>query len=199
MTLMTHWKVGDGTLFFRVPTRAMLDHYDTRDTGEDDRPWHPSRGDGDASAPSFQSPGGHWDGYTACPIVEHRIWWWELHGCGGGEHCLCGPVTLLEALERLDPKDRGLAVRIHAEEMRNLYDHFWSGQGFVSGATANIGDACVSCIAEGAPHVWDVYEDACILAEEFGEALAAYAYELMVGEPRFQPLNGGGPFGTGLG
>jgi hypothetical protein len=199
MTLMTHWKVGDGTLFFRVPTRAMLHHCAARDTDEDERPWHPSLGNGDASSPSFQSPGTRWDGYNFYPVVEHRIWWWELHECAGGEHCLCGPVTLLEALERLDAQDRGLAVRIHAEEMRDLYDHFWSGQGFVSGATANIGDACVSCIAEGAPHVWDVYEDACILAEEFGEALAAYAYELMVGEPRFRPLNGNGPFCTGLG
>ena len=188
---MKNWRIGDATLFFRVPTRAMLEHYDAREPGNEEFSWHPSSGD--ASIPSYPFPdhGDHWSGHPVCLTIEHRVWWWERHACEGGSGCPCGPVTLLEALERLEPQDRGNAVRAHAEEMRNLYDHFWSGQGFVSGATANIGNACVSCIAEGAPHVWDVYEDACVLAEEFGEALAAYAYELMVGEPRFHPLNGG--------
>lgn len=188
---MASWRIESATLCFHVPTRASIEHVENRDTCGDAAPWHPSFGGGgfagrDATYHSYD-PSEAGDGAGGAFSVEHRLWWWYTDACTGGYECACGPITLLEALERLEPAERGTAVRLHAEEMRSLYDHFWSGQGLVSGACSNIGDACVSCISEGASHVWDVYEDACILAEEFGEALAAYAYELMVGEPRFHP------------
>jgi len=186
---MTNWRIGNATLSFHIPTRASIEHAENRDSGRDATSWHPSFGKGHPGGPEaafhsydpYEYPGS----YDGAVSVEHRIWWWYTAECAGGYECTCGPITLLEALERLEPSERGTAVRLHAEEMRALYDHFWSGQGLVSGACNNIGYACVSCISEGTDHVWDVYEDACVLAEEFGEALAAYAYELMVGEPRF--------------
>lgn len=117
------------------------------------------------------------------------VWWFTSDTCDRVT-CNCGPITLLEALSRLHADQRGEAVKAHANQMRELYEHFWSGQGIVSGASMTIGDACPSCISDGTRHVWSVYENACILAEEFGEALAAYAYELFVGEPRYNPGNG---------
>lgn len=188
---MASWKIGDATLCFHVPVRGSIEHAENRDACGDGTQWHPSFGEtgleGRDRVYHSYDPSELGDERGGVPSIEHRIWWWYTGACTGGYECACGPITLLEALERLDPAERGTAVRLHAEEMRALYDHFWSGQGLVSGACSNIGNACVSCIAEGAAHVWDVYEDACILAEEFGEALAAYAYELMVGEPRFHP------------
>jgi len=206
---MTSWSIENATLSFRVPTEVMLAH------GLDG---HPENLEGRLTVDDYLSieeqlnfeelgieelgvdelgvsyhdvSGGSWfSGYDSRTSVEHRVWWWEENGCDGGLACVCGRLTLLEALERLEPGQRGRAVRLHADEMRNLYDHFWSGQGLVSGARIEIGNACVHCLTEGASHVWDVYENACILAEEFGEALAAYAYELMVGEPRFQSPGG---------
>lgn len=119
---------------------------------------------------------------------SNRVWWQIDTACDGGgcmDGCDCGRVSLLYVLEKLPPEERGRAVALHAEEMRGLYEHFWAGQGLVSGAADAIGEACSSCLTEGAVHVWEIYENACELAEEFGEALAAYAYQLFVGEPRY--------------
>jgi hypothetical protein len=112
---------------------------------------------------------------------------WYGRNCASDD-CDCGRITLLEALERMNPGDRGGAVKMHAAEMRRLFEHFWSGQALLSGASRSIGEACSSCLIHGAGHVVETYENACMMAEEFGEALAAYAYELMVGEPRFSPV-----------
>lgn len=199
---MTSWRVGNATLSFHVPARESIEHVENRDR-DDESTWHPANGDANfaekgATYHSYD-PADCWEFHGYVVSVEHRLWWWYTDACTGGYECSCGPLTLLEALERLDPTERGAAVRLHADEMRALYDHFWSGQGLVSGSCSSIGDACVSCISEGAAHVWDVYEDACLLAEEFGEALAAYAYELMVGEPRFHPQNPSGAPSTDAG
>lgn len=199
MTVMTQWRIGSATLSFHVPSRENVEHVESRER-DDEATWNLSPETeaftGNGETYHSYDPAGCWDTPGHVVHIEHRLWWWHVTACTGGYECSCGPLTLLEALERLDPSERGTAVRLHADEMRALYDHFWSGQGLVSGSCSNIGDACVSCIAEGAAHVWDVYEDACLLAEEFGEALAAYAYELMVGEPRFHPQSPAGAAGT---
>ena len=127
--------------------------------------------------------GGAEDGACEYESYAHRVWWQSDSECDG-TGCECGRVRLIYVLEKLPPEERGGAVALHAEEMRALYEHFWAGQGLVSGAADMIGDACSSCLTDGAVHVWEVYESACELAEEFGEALAAYAYQLFVGEPR---------------
>jgi hypothetical protein len=190
VSIMSSWRIGNATLSFHVPVPESIEHIENRESSNDETQLYSSFGDdgfanGDATYHSYD-PVDRWNSSGYALRITHRLWWWHTDSCTGGYECACGPLTLLEALERLEPVERGTAVRLHAEEMRSLYDHFWSGQGLVSGASSNIGNACVSCIAEGAVHVWNIYEDACLLAEEFGEALAAYAYELMVGEPRFQ-------------
>jgi len=157
---MTVWRDRHTTLSFVVPDEGRVTHA----TGED-----PARAPGDD---------------------DHRVWWAHRDDCDGGTLCDCGRVTLLEALERLEPKDRDEAVRLHADEVRALYDHFWSGQGLVSGARLEIGEACVHCLTDGERHVRAVHDAARLMAEEFGEALAAYAYRLILGGARFHPQNG---------
>lgn len=142
----------------------------------------------ESSYPGADDRDEDWWADEEAPVTDygtypHRVWWQSDPDCDGSD-CGCGRVSLIYVLEKLAPEERGEAVALHAEEMRTLYEHFWAGQGLVSGAADMIGDACSSCLTEGAAHVWEIYENACELAEEFGEALAAYAYQLFVGEPR---------------
>lgn len=183
---MSTWYIGSGTLSFTVPSRVDLDHAaqnddDDVECGWDDETethwWAPR--DGSCESDTYEA-----ETDDAVYAIPHRVWWWGETNCDGVA-CACGRLTLLEALQRLAPDERGEAIKLHADEMRTLFDHFWGGQGLVSGASTRIGNACPDCLIEGAPHVWDVYENAGLLAEEFGEALAAYAYELFVGEPRY--------------
>lgn len=173
---MTQWSTSDYEFGFIVPDREKILHALKKENctwGVE--PEYPGADDRD-----------DWwgtDDSEDVPPYDHRVWWWWRENCDE-EDCQCGQVTLLLVLEHLEPEDRGEAVSMHAEEMRNLFEHFWAGQGLVSGASGTIGDACSSCLTEGAAHVWEIYETACELAEEFGEALAAYAYQLFVGEPR---------------
>lgn len=120
---------------------------------------------------------------------EHPLWWFEAYGCDGGIECQCGPVTLLEVLSEIDAGERQTALDAHASTMRDLFDHFWSGQALLEGSTGKIGSACVSCLVDGHPHVWDVFEAATVLAEEFGEAVAAFATVVQLGEPRYDPID----------
>lgn len=175
---MSTWRIGNANLLFSVPGRELLAHagFDDGDTTDDDA------NDG--------IPVGTAGG------AETRSWWWLDDDCDGSP-CTCGRLTLLEALERLRPELRGEAIRAHADEMRRAYDHFWAGQAVASGVCTALGAVCVDCLVHGARHVWSVYEEASMLAEEFGEALAAYAYELMVGEPRYHSGNHSGNNGSG--
>ena len=181
MLYMSKWYNELGTLSFEIPTRAMIEHV-TAIEGADECIWE-------------ETPETQWcipdsdelSGETLY-VVSHKVWWWCGDGCDGIA-CDCGQLTLLEALHRLPPDELSNAIKLHADEMRGLYEHFWGGQGLVSGASKRIGDACPECLVTGAPHVWGIYENASLMAEEFGEALAAYAYELFVGEPRYIPLD----------
>jgi len=179
---MSRWRIGTGTLSFVVPGTDLVEHNGAEQNWEDWESWE--SGEEPFAEDAADVVRELWGSADAESQYEHRVWWWREDGCDGIA-CACGRVTLLEALQRLDAPDRGDAVRLHADEMRTLFEHFWAGQALVSGASQSIGDACVSCLTEGVGHVWDVYGQAGALAEEFGEALAAYAYELMVGEPRF--------------
>jgi hypothetical protein len=174
---MTQWITGEYEFGFITPSREQLRHA----LSKENCLW------GEAEYPGADDRDEWWseDAEEMEPTpYDHRVWWWWREDCPEDEECRCGQVSLLLVLEHLDPQDRGNAVTLHAEEMRNLYEHFWAGQGLVSGASGTIGEACSSCLTEGAAHVWEIYEAACELAEEFGEALAAYAYQLFVGEPR---------------
>lgn len=187
VTHMSIWYIGNGTLSFVIPTRADLEHAAANDTDNDieiECGWDVETETG-WWLPADTLDDGTCDTDVSY-VVPHRIWWWSEAGCDGVA-CACGRLTLLEVLQRLSPDERGDAIKLHADEMRMLFDHFWGGQGLVSGVSKRIGNACPDCLIEGAAHVWDVYENAGLLAEEFGEALAAYAYELFVGEPRYVP------------
>jgi hypothetical protein len=155
MPVMSTWRIGNATLSFALPGTELLEHAGIGDSG-----------------------------HVEIEQGETRSWWWFSDDCDGSP-CTCGRLTLLEALERLQPGLRAEAVRAHADEMRRAYDHFWAGQAVASGVTTALGAVCVDCLVNGARHVWTIYEEASTLAEEFGEALSAYAYELLVGEPRY--------------
>jgi hypothetical protein len=175
---MRRWEHSEGTVAFGVPATAMLEHADGTLSAELLNEF--ADYDSDRGTESDEDFGdGPFGNYT------HKVWWWEDRDCDR-ESCSCGRLSLLAALEYLDNAARTEAVRLHADEMRSLFEHFWAGQGMVSGASESIGEACAECIVSGAEHVWEVYGNACELAEELGEALAAYAYDLFVGEPRFR-------------
>ena len=117
--------------------------------------------------------------------MTQPMWWFEEEGCDGWETCGCGRSTLLDALCHIGQEGFEEAVAEHVNEMRKLYDHFWSGQGIIEGGSCEIGDACPACLTVGAPHVWDVYEAASDLAQELGEAVAAHHTRLQIGPARF--------------
>ena len=116
---------------------------------------------------------------------EGTTWWWREDECGADADCVCGPVTLLEACNSVESEERSGMIEEHAGKMRELFDHYWSGQGLIEGSSAEIGEACVDCLVEGAKHVYTVFENASRLAEELGEVLAAYHYHLIVGGTRY--------------
>ena len=116
---------------------------------------------------------------------EGTTWWWRENGCIADFDCECGPVTLLEACNRAESEERSGMIEAHASVMRELFDHYWSGQGLIEGSSAEIGEACVECLIDGAKHVYIVFENASRLAEELGEVLAAYHYHLIVGGTRY--------------
>lgn len=201
MRVMSFWELPTGTLRFSIPTREMVAHalesdYRITETSlwcDDDVSLEndlPDLNCGDDPDDIDDIDDGCYtdEGGSLVYTYTSRVWWWEQRDCTE-DTCQCGPVTLLEALEQLGESERAAIVKDHADEMRNLYDHFWAGQGLITGSSQHIGDACPDCLIGGAAHVWTIYENACTLAEEFGEALAAYAYELSMGQPR-HPAHG---------
>lgn len=175
---MKTWRIGNANLLFSVPGRELLAHAGLDGNSDTNDEENGDDNDGANDGIHAVTAGG----------AETQAWWWLDDDCDGSP-CTCGRLTLLEALERLRPELRGEAIRAHADEMRRAYDHFWAGQAVASGVCTALGAVCVDCLVHGARHVWSVYEEASMLAEEFGEALAAYAYELMVGEPRYRSGN----------
>lgn len=118
-------------------------------------------------------------------VYSSKIWWVESADCD--TLCECGQVALIAALSILPQELHRDAVKMHGEQMRDLFSHFWSGQALITGTSSDVCDACSNCLTDGSEHVWEVYADACMLAEEFGEALASYAYDLLLGAPRYSP------------
>lgn len=113
-------------------------------------------------------------GFDDVPFDDAPCWWLEEAGCAGDVDCGCGPVTLLEVLGSVGAEDRAGVLAAHMRLLGELWSHFWSGQALTEGGTATIGDACVECLVDGHPHVYAVFSDATQMAEELGEALAAF-------------------------
>ena len=117
--------------------------------------------------------------------VEFGCWWFTEPGCPGEVHCDCGPATLLEVLTHTQESLRQAAVDAHVQRMTELWAHYWSGEGLLSGSSCDFADACVDCIVEGVFHLGAVYEAASALAEELGEGVAAYHSRVSLDQQRY--------------
>ena len=118
--------------------------------------------------------------------VEFGCWWFTEDVCSGELNCRCGPATLLEVLSRTtDPKEQTAAIGAHLARMSDLWAHYWAGDSLISGSQTDFEDSCADCIIEGLFHVGAVYEAASTLAQELGEALAAYHSAVRLGDPRW--------------
>lgn len=112
-------------------------------------------------------------------------WWLEPAGDHGDE-CECRPISLLEVLQdRIPAERRQDALEAHLGALRDIWDHFWSGDALVTGASLSINGACPSCIVEGREHLGDVVDEARNLAEGLGEALAAFHSRIDIGLGRY--------------
>ena len=118
---------------------------------------------------------------------EAPCWWFAEDTCSGPLHCHCGPVSLLEVLTRCEADTRAVTLARHMLLMEELWSHYWSGQGLLEGEASSIGDACAECLINGASHVYGIHSAAAELAEELGEALAAFATTITLGAPKWNP------------
>jgi hypothetical protein len=120
-------------------------------------------------------------------IGRYAPTWWLA---GSGSHddtCTCRPLGLLEVLQdHADPNKRQSALEAHLSGLRGIWDHFWSGDALVNGSSDLINGACSNCIAEGREHLSDVLDEARNLAEELGEALAAFHTQIDLGLDRYE-------------
>lgn len=172
------WQLADGVVGLGMPSSAQARHFDEAEAQR----LACALEEGDDEC--FVSDSNDID-VESEPL--HPLWWYEESDCAGDAECTCGPVTLLEVLYQLGDDDRQNAMEAHVVVMRDLFDHFWSGQGLLDGTSAKIGDACAACICEGHHHVWGVFEAASVLAEELGEALAAHDSAILLGAARYDP------------
>lgn len=115
--------------------------------------------------------------------------WWLFDmdpGVSHGPHCNCRPLGLLEVMQYHAPvPDRQEALEAHLSALRDVWDHFWSGDALVNGASEEINGACSTCIITGREHLGDVLDEARNLAEELGEALAAFHSHIDIGTNRY--------------
>ncbi len=112
--------------------------------------------------------------------------WWLESAEEHGDDCDCKPISLLEVLQdRIPAARRQDALEAHLGALRDIWDHFWSGDALVTGASLSINGACPSCITEGREHLGDVVDEARNLAEGLGEALAAFHSRIDIGLGRY--------------
>lgn len=113
-----------------------------------------------------------------------EIWW--RSGDAHDEDCSCAPVTLLEVLQTLDtPADRQAALDIHLGVLHHAWDHYWSGDALIRSDGSSIGAACASCIGDGHTHLASLLDEARAVAEDLGEALAAFDSSIAIGIDRY--------------
>jgi hypothetical protein len=139
---------------------------------DDEEQWWGSDGDAD-------------DVSVVLEYDEGPCWWFKEDGCEGHIECACGLVTLLEVLGRVDAVQRVGVLAAHMQLLAEAWSHYWSGQAILEGGSATIGDACVECLVDGPNHVYALFSHATQMAEELGEALAAFECAVTLGEPRW--------------
>lgn len=119
-------------------------------------------------------------------IGQHSPSWWLNAQGGHGSQCACRPAGLLEVLQDYaTSSDRQGALEAHLGALRDVWDHFWSGDSLVNGEGEHINGACPACITEGRDHLGDILDEARNLAEELGEALAAFHSHIDLGLDRY--------------
>jgi len=156
---------------------------------------------GDISALGIDGDG-VWDERDIAEVSDAEAWfiaglfgvgmyapsWWLFDGPAHGPTCRCRPIGLLEVLQdHADVAERQGALDAHLGGLRGIWDHFWSGDALVNGSSELINGACSNCIAEGREHLGDVLDEARHLAEELGEALAAFHSRIDLGLDRYEP------------
>lgn len=163
-TLTSSWESGDDSCF---------------EYGGDAAEWIDDRSDEEEAEITDDEA---WSVSGRFGIGRYAPTWWMA---GSGSHddaCTCRPLGLLEVLQdHADPKKRQSALEAHLSGLRGIWDHFWSGDALVNGSSDLINGACSNCIAEGRDHLSDVLDEARNLAEELGEALAAFHTQIDLG------------------
>lgn len=180
---MHRWKVDNGTLQFGAPTADQIAHHNDL---ESVRIRHLLAGADDDSFSLGELVGDDEDDEGDNIDDLWVAWWYQADECTD-EHCGCGPLTMLEAVERLGVRHRQDALDVHVAAMRSLFDHFWSGQGLIEGSSERVGNACPQCLIHGARHVWEVFDIATSLGEELGETISAFDCKVTIGPSRFRP------------
>lgn len=120
-------------------------------------------------------------------IGRYAASWWALPSDGEhGEECKCRPMCLLEVLQdHAEGEERQGALEEHLGGLQEIWDHFWSGDALINGSSEHINGACSDCLVEGRGHLTDVLDEARNLAEELGEALAAFQSSISIGLDRY--------------
>jgi hypothetical protein len=166
-TLTSSWESGDDSGFEYGGAAECID----------DRP------DGDGAESTEEEA---WLVASLFGIGRYAPTWWMS---GAGPHddtCTCRPLGLLEVLQdHTDPSKQREALAAHLSGLRGIWDHFWSGDALVNGASDSINGACSTCIAEGREHLDYILDEARNLAEELGEAIAAFHTQIDLGLCRY--------------
>jgi hypothetical protein len=119
-------------------------------------------------------------------IGKHAPSWWLNSDKPHGKECTCRPASLLETLQdHASSPDRQSALEAHLGALRDTWDHFWSGDSLINGEGERINGACPNCLVEGREHLGDILDEARNLAEELGEALAAFQSHIDLGIDRY--------------
>lgn len=142
--------------------------------------------DGDDLDTEYADESEVWEVAGAFGIGQFSPSWWMLGEGTHDEGCTCRPAGLLEILQYHAPVPlRQSVLDVHLAALRSAWDHFWSGDALINGGGDRINGACVGCLTEGAEHLSRVVDEARQLAEELGEALAAFHSQINIGLDRY--------------
>lgn len=119
-------------------------------------------------------------------VGRHSPTWWNLSDASHDDDCRCHPVTLLEILQdHATGGTRQASLEAHLRALHNVWDHFWSGDAVINSGSDTLNGACAECLVGGRSHLEDVLDEARNLAEELGEALAAFHSRIDIGIDRY--------------
>jgi hypothetical protein len=127
-----------------------------------------------------------WEVAAMLGIGRHAPGWWMAGTADHANDCDCRPLSLLEVLQyHSTGAIRQAALEAHLGALQEVWHHFWSGDAVINGSSEEINGACVACLTEGREHLSTVLDEARNLAEELGEALAAFHSHIDIGLDRY--------------